>query len=355
MTNSIHMAARQKSNWMKLRDREMDWTVFRLRARILRSIRRFFDSKGFLEIDAPLLTPCPTLDANIRSIQSVAHDNRNESKPMFLHTSPEHAMKKLLAAGADRIYFLGKVFRDGECTRLHNPEFTMLEWYRSEATYEDIINDTQEVVHAVANDVFDAEHLKYQGKKIDLSLPWDRITLRDLFVHETGIDLENYRTADSLKEAAASLDVHYQEDDDWETLFFRIFLEKIERKLGFPKPVFLLDYPLSMGLMARRKPENPRWVERAEIYIAGLECANGYSELTHPDEQKKRFLEERRKKTASDNASHPIDWDLISALESGLSPCAGMALGVDRLVMLLTDKTDIQDVLLFPHQQWDTP
>ena len=339
-------------NWKKLRDQEIDWAVFRLRSRIVQSIRSYFTSKGFLEVETPLLTPYPTLDSNIHSMKTKFHGHPENPQTLFLHTSPEHSMKKLLAGGGDRIYFLGKVFRDGELTRLHNPEFTMVEWYRTEATYKDILEDTQDLICFVAREVFSSKQLLYQASKIDLTPPWKQITLSDLFEQEVGIDLEKSLILESLQEAAATHSIRFQVDDDWETLFFRIFLEKIEPNLGFPKPTFVLDYPLRMGLMAKKKDDNSEWVERIELYIAGLELANGYSELLDAEEQKKRFQDEQNKKMIENNNLYSIDMELISALESGIQPSAGIALGVDRLIMLFTDKTDIQDVLLFPHHQW---
>lgn len=345
------MANPQKPNWQKLRDYEMDWSVFYLKAKIIKAIRSFFESQEFLEIDAPILTPYPTLDSHIHNMETVFHQENGSFLPFFLHTSPEHAMKKLLAAGTERIFFLGKVFRNREITRLHNPEFTMVEWYRANATYRDIQKDTEDLICFVAEKVFSKQDLIYQGEKIGLTSPWKRITLSDLFKREAGIDLENSNTIESLKKAASSCGIQFQPDDDWETLFFRIFLDRIEARLGFPKPIFIVDYPLSLALMARKKEDNPQWVERVELYIAGMELANGYSELTDPEEQKQRFEEEQKRKYEEDNKYYPVDKDLLSALEWGIPPSAGVALGVDRLVMLFTDKNDIQDVLLFPFRQ----
>jgi len=338
----------QTPNWKKLAKGEMDWSVFHLRARTLQAIRSFFESRGFLEVDPPHLIPCPSFDSNIRSMEAYFCNEKGIRRRLFLHTSPEHAMKKLLAAGADRIFFLGKVFRDGELTSLHNPEFTMVEWYRAHATYHDIKKDTQDLIGFVADALFSTSAMEYQKEKIDLSPPWMQITVCDLFKTHAGIDLEKTQTTASLKNAASGLNIHFQAEDDWESLFFRIFLEKIEPKLGFPKPTFVMDYPLCMGQMAKKK-DGP-WVERIELYIAGMELANGYSELTDPVEQRKRFKEEQKKK-CEEHRHDPLDEELISALEMGIPPCAGIALGVDRLVMLFTDRTDIQDVLLSPVHQ----
>ncbi len=341
-----------QQNWHRLSQKKLSWELFRIRSQILQRIRDFFNRRGFLEIDAPLLTPYPTLDNNIRSIDLDIRDFNGKSHRLFMHTSPEHAMKKLLAAGAEKIYFLGKVFRDGELTHLHNPEFTMLEWYHTDADYHDIQKDTEELIRFVSDPILSDQTMDYQNSRIDLSLPWECVTVRDLFLKHAAHDLEKSDRVEDLRESASILDISYQIEDDWETLFFRIFLEKIEPHLGYPKPTFVTDYPARLGLMARNKTDQPGWAERVELYIAGIELANGYSELTDPEEQKERFSHEQRKVQAATGKSCPLDEELIEALKMGFPPSAGMSIGVDRLVMLLSNKTHIQDVLLFPMHQW---
>jgi lysyl-tRNA synthetase class 2 len=341
-----------KHNWQRLYDREMDWEVFQFRSQIIQAIRSFFHDRHFLEVDGPLLTPYPTLDANIHSVETWLSDPTGKKKRFFLHTSPEHAMKKLLAAGADRICFVGKVFRDRELTPIHNPEFTMAEWYRREATYTDIRKDTENMIYTIARQVFSTERISVQERHIDLTPPWERKTLKTLFQQYVGISLDQNLTFDALHRVAKSLAIPSDPGDTWETLFFRLFLEKIEPHLGHPKPTFVLDYPLQMGLMAKKKCNEPEWVERVELYIGGIELANGYSELLDPQEQHARFQAEKQKKQAETQQDYPIDEELLSALDVGIPPSAGIALGVDRLVMLFTGKTDIRDVLFFPCHSW---
>jgi len=341
-----------KSNWRKLHDQELDWTLFKIRAQIIQTIRTFFQSNDFLEVEAPLLTPYPTLDSNIHSIETTLCSNTGKKQSLYLHTSPEHSMKKLLAAGAERIFYLGKVFRDRELTRFHNPEFTMLEWYRTRATYEDIQKDTEQLVYYISQETFSKDHIDFQNDKIDLTPPWKRLTLNELFKHHLGIELDKNWDIAELRRVANTCNIHFEPDDAWDILFFRIFLEKIEPHLGFPRPTFVLDYPLQMGLMAKRKKDNPELVERVELYIGGMELANGYSELLDADEQRKRFEQEQFKKNADNDLHYPIDEELISALDMAIPPSSGIALGVDRLIMLFTNNTDIRDVLLFPVHQW---
>jgi elongation factor P--(R)-beta-lysine ligase len=342
-----------ESNWRKLRSGRMDWTAFRTRHALIREIRSFFDSRGYLETDAPLLTPWPTLDANILSVRADLLSEIRKLHPMYLHTSPEYPMKKLLAAGASRIYFCGKAFRDGECTLLHNPEFTLLEWYRTDAGYADLMEETEALVRGAAQRVTGSQRIPFGGKILDLSLPWRRRSVRQMFLEKTGADLPPGIEVDSLNEIADRLGVFRRPEEDWETVFLRIFMEKVEPGLGEPVPVFLTDYPLRLGLNAKPKTDDPAWTERVELYAGGLEIANGYTELTDPVEQKKRFLKDQERKKTETGNDYPVDMDLIDAMTLGLPPCAGIALGVDRLLMLLTDSRTIQDVILFPFHQWE--
>ena len=344
--------SQKKSNWKRLQDGRLNWKLFKLRADILAAVRTFFRERHFLEIEAPLMTPYPTLDSNIRSVPVSYDTGQKEALPLYLHTSPEHAMKKLMAAGADRLAFIGKVFRDGEQTKMHNGEFTMVEWYRSRADYQDIIAETADLIRYIAKNIFNTTVLNYQGQTYDLSGKWTQSEVRQLFQTYADIDIAGPVEASKLKETAQQHAIPFMADDSWETLYFRLFLTLIEPRLGHTAPEFVIDYPTSMGLMARQKCNDAEWVERTELYIAGVELANGYSELTDPVEQLNRFKADAAIKKNECGLEYPIDHELIEALYDGLPPCAGMALGLDRLIMLFLDKTDIQDVLLFPIHQF---
>ncbi len=338
-------------NWEKLRDDKLDWSVFKSRAQIIELTRQFFKDQGFLEIEAPLLTPYPTLDSNIYSIESGLESESGTRTPMYLHTSPEHTMKKLLAAGAEKIFYLGKVFRNREQTPLHNPEFTMCEWYRTHADYHQMMEDTESLICFLADNLWKEYNGAYQKHPIDLTPGWQKQSVQSLFFKKAGIDLNLAKDVKTFQKLVQEQSFQIRDEDTWEDIYFKIFLDRIERNLGFPKPLFVTDYPARMGLMAKRHADNPDRVERTELYIAGLELANGYSELTDPDEQRQRFLNEQKVKQKA-GYDYPIDEELIDALKSGLPPCAGMALGLDRLMMLFLDKTNIEDVLLFPVSQW---
>ena len=262
-------------------------------------------------------------------------------------------MKQCLSWGAEKIYYLGKVFRDDELTVSHNPEFTMLEWYRTKADYHDIRDDTERLIEYIIKHTLEGNPVVTYGEhQIDLTPPWDVVRLRDLFLNMTGVDLQLNDSLDTLRAAASMHGLRDVEHLDWDTLFFRLFIDLIEPHLGFTKPVFIIDYPYRMGLMAKRKTGDPGWVERVELYIAGLEMANGYSELLDAVEQEQRMDAEIEKRMTAGLTSGPKDTELLSALMKDIPPSSGIALGVDRLVMLLTGKSDIRDVILFPHEGW---
>ncbi len=349
MNNQKHA----KKNWKRLRSGTLSWEIFRSRAAIIEAIRKFFSERGFLEIEAPVLTRFPSLDANITSMETASRLPGGDKRVLYLHTSPEHAMKKLLSAETPPLFFLGKVFRDEEIGALHNPEFTLLEWYRTKADYREIMTETQELILTLADRICGHTSVTYQGEKVDLASPWKMTTIRDVFQRYVGIDLDGTEHIEQLQAAARAHSIHFQETDDWETLFFRLFLERIEPHLGRPVPQFVTDYPVSMGQMARRKDKNPLWVERAELYIAGLELANGYSELLDSKELQQRFDKARTETQRKNGRALPVDSELLEALTADIPPSAGMALGVDRLTMLLLDQADIREVILFPQHEFD--
>lgn len=332
----------------RLKSGSFDPVLFRIRAEVLQSVRDYMRGQGFLEIESPILTPYPTLDNHIDSIECVVDSPAGQPHTFYLHTSPEHAMKKLIAADSGPIFYIGKVFRNNEVTRLHNPEFTLLEWYRMDADYRDIMNDTRSIICHIGQTVFSKMCFHYASHIIDLSAPWRKMSLDELFQIHYAIKPGDMLKLKCLKTAAIKHQVHFREEDDWETLFHRLFLEKIEPTLGVPEPVFITDFPVELGLMARRKAENPGLAERAELYIAGLEMSNGYSELTDPDEQLIRFENQQKLKRNERPGRYPIDLELIGMMKEKFPACAGMALGIDRLLMFFMNKSRIQDVIPFP-------
>jgi lysyl-tRNA synthetase class 2 len=324
------------------------------RGRILAAVRGFFAAHNYIEVDTPALQASPGLEPHLRAFKTLLHDPRDgRTAERFLHTSPEFAMKKLLAAGMPRIWQLAHAFRDGERSATHHPEFAMLEWYRVGASYRDLMDECEALVRA-CQDAAGAEALVWHAGIADARRPWERVSVADAFRERCGIEL--LATApdplapdiERLAAAARHLGIAAHPGDDWEALYFRIFLDRIEPFLGHGAPTILYDYPLSMAALSRRKPSDPRLAERFEVYVCGLELANAFGELTDPAEQRCRFVADQAKKQAIYGETYPIDEDLLAALDHGLPECAGIALGFDRLVMLATGAEDIEDVLWAP-------
>lgn len=288
-----------------------------LRSRVIEGIRLFFHNEGFLEVQTPLLTPAPAPEPNIEAIPA--------GSGHFLITSPELYMKRLLAAGYDKIFQITPVFRSGEKGRLHHPEFTLLEWYRLQATHKDLQRDCKELLTGVAEGLGLAGGIAYRGRRLEISGEWQRYTVREAFVLHAGWD------------------PLARDDKD---LFDQDLVEQVEPHLGFPSPCFLDEYPASQAALARIKESDPSVAERFELYWAGIELANGFTELTDPTEQRVRFeavLEERIK---AGLPPYPLPEAFLESLKH-LPPCAGIALGVDRLVMLFSDAHSIDQVVAF--------
>jgi lysyl-tRNA synthetase class 2 len=324
------------------------------RDQVKRAVRDFFDASGYVEVETPALQASPGLEPHLRAFATVLHDPRDGgARPRYLHTSPEFAMKKLLAGGIDRIWQLARVYRNGERGATHHPEFSMLEWYRAGASYRDLMDECERLLR-VAQDAAGVEALRWRDNRADANLPWRRLTVAEAFARYTGIDLlatapdPHAPDAGRLNAEAARVGIAPHPGDDWETLFFRIFLERIEPCLGIGAPTILCDYPISMAALSRRKPDDHRLAERFELYVCGLELANAFGELTDPAEQRRRFTADQARKQALYGETYPIDEDLLAALDFGLPDCAGIALGFDRLVMLATGAEHIEDVLWAP-------
>jgi lysyl-tRNA synthetase class 2 len=323
----------------------------RARSAIRDATRNFFVAQGFSEVDTPALQVSPGLEPHLRAFATTLEE-AGGGRPLFLHTSPEFAMKKLLAAGLPKIFQLAHAFRNGERSATHHPEFTMLEWYRAGADYRELMADCEGLLRAAAA-AAGTTRLTWHGRECDPRMPFERLSIAEAFQRHAGIDI--LATASDplhpdralLAAAAAGIGIAPHAGDDWEDLVFRIFLERIEPRLGISAPTLLTDYPLAMAALARAKPGDPRVAERVELYVAGLELANGFSELTDAIEQRARFARDRAKTQALGRAPYPVDEDFLAALAT-LPESAGMALGFDRLVMLATGASSIDAVLWAP-------
>jgi lysyl-tRNA synthetase class 2 len=326
-----------RETWRRLLDGELSWEGMRTRARILDGIRAFFRERGFLEVDTPIASPFPNVDPNIFPLR--IEDASGKASRFYLHTSPELSMKKLLAAGSGNIFYLGKVFRDREGSPLHSPEFTMLEWYRAGGAPE-VMDDVEELVGELARRIGGRDTVVRGGNEIPVGRPWVRWELADAFREILGCGMTD---GEGLRTGLLRLGLRPGTGESWEDLFFRAYLDVIEPDAAKRGACFLTGYPAALGAMARRREADPSVAERFEGYIGGVEIVNGYEELTDPEEQEARLadLAERHRRTAGEVL--PPDSGFFDALRHGLPPCAGAALGVDRLVMLLLGKDDIAD------------
>lgn len=319
------------------------------RARVLASIRKFFEREGFLEVETPSVVKLPGMEPYLDVFQTEFVDAQGAPDDRYLITSPEYAMKKLLVAGYEKIFQICKSFRNKETdSELHNPEFTLLEWYRGFASYEEIMEDTENLVAFVAAELHGAPRIVYKDATIDVSTPWPRVKVKDLFQQYAGIDVERFEDEAKFRVAVRAKGYSVDEQSSYEDLFFSVFMNEIEPKLGFEKPVIVYEYPASMAALAKRI--NDRYAERFEVYIAGVELCNAFTELNDPQEQKARLEEEHAQRHAMGKTDYPVDQSFIGALEFGMPPSGGNALGVDRLAMLLTDTHDIRDIIFFPNR-----
>lgn len=315
------------------------------RMTIIKTIRQFFDVQDFYEAQTPVLQYTPVMDAHIHGFETLlwGHDLKPKATK-YLHTSPEFDMKKLMVAGLENLYQICPVFRNGEGSSLHSPEFTMLEWYRVRADYNALMDDCVALLQAVLRAI-DVQFFSHKDQTSDPFGSWERLTVNEAFQRYADIDLEALLDErDALYRAVQALGIRVAGDDEWEDLFFRVMADKIEPHLGMGTPCILYEYPASMASLSRRKPDDPLWAERFELYVCGVELANAFSELTDAAEQRARFQEEMDLKEKLYGYRYPIDDDFLKALEHGLPESAGIALGLDRLVMLACGVDDIQQV-----------
>ena len=322
------------------------------RARIVAAVRAWFLGQDFVEVETPALQVSPGLEPHLRAFATALEAPDGSTSNLYLHTSPEFAMKKLLAAGEPRIFQMARVFRNGERSATHHPEFTMLEWYRAEEGYERLMADCEALVRAAA-DAAGAQRLVWRERAADPRAPFERLSVSDAFRRHAGLDPLAFFPApgrfdvEGFARAARGIGVTIAADDDWDAVFFKIFLDRIEPKLGHPVPTLLTDYPIHMAALSRPRADAPHLAERFELYVAGLELANAFGELTDPAEQRRRFQADMDLKQRLYGLRYPIDEDFLSAL-AHMPEASGIALGLDRLVMLATGAEAIDDVLWLP-------
>lgn len=352
--------------------------VAKNRSSFIQKIRDFFVHADFLEVETPIMTPIPGMEPHLTPFESRLNfpsvsNSKTADLPVYLNTSPELQMKKLLGSpeGFDKIFNITKVFRNGEMDGpLHNPEFTMIEWYRKNADYKDLMKDCEnlilELVRINRLKTIGADEtqnnlavsqtaapqipsLTYQSETINLSTPWPRFTTNELFIKYCGLDLLENQEFATFKKNAEAKNLDTNGCENWDDIYFKIFLNNIEPELTkLNQPIFIYDYPASQAALAKKSSSNQFFAERFELYIKGIELANAFSELTDSKEQLARLLEEQNLRKTMGKTILPIDEEFLSALEAITTPTAGIALGLDRLIMLLLDKKSIEEVLLFP-------
>jgi len=320
------------------------------RYELLRGIREFFWSDNFLEIESPTIVRHPGQEPNIDVMSITLHDNQKQIFDGYLHTSPEYTMKKMLASGFERIFYLGKVFRNQESMKdLHTPEFTMAEWYRVGATLDDIMDDVEQLSRAAALRLITLyPQFKIHADRF-ITEKWKRVTMRDLWMETVSIDLDMITTREEFVAIAKARGYEVGDTEHYEEIFYRIFLSEIEPKLVDMGLVMIFNYPASMASLSRLSQDR-KYARRVEAYIDGVELANGFEELTNADEQRARFILEQEERKLYGKPVYSIDEEFIEALRH-MPETSGIALGIDRLVMALTGCKNIEDVLVLPMKQ----
>ncbi len=335
----LHTTFRQRiSNPRRLRN-------MKIRHQVENLIREFFFEQNFLETRTPLLVKSPGMEPHIRPFKL--------KSGAYLPTSPEFAMKKLLVGGLVKIFQICPAFRDEPRSPHHHPEFMILEWYRAQAGYKEIMEDTENLVAFMAQKLFQKASLSYQENEISVKPPWPRFKIRDLFMLHTGVELTQTQTLAKMQKSCKKLRLPVSPKDTWDDLYFKIWLNLIEPKLPKDRAIFVIDYPTSQAALSvlKKEPDGSTWAKRFEFYIGGLELGNAFEELTDPVEQKKRFIHDmalRKKIYGRSFPSNPIDDEFLAALTEGLPPSGGIAVGVDRLVMLFANETDIDYTVWLP-------
>ena len=311
------------------------------RAAIQTALRLWFADQGFIEVETPILQVAPGAEVHLTGFGTEWKTPDGGARPRWLQTSPEFAMKKLLAGGVPRPFQFARVFRNAEGSALHHPEFTMLEWYRARVGYEAIMEDCATLLAVTG-----AQQLRWQDKVCDPTAVPERLTVAEAFEHYAAVDL--LATVGDAEKLSTVSGVARHDGDSWDDVFFRIMFEKIEHRLGIGRPTILCEYPIAMAALARAKPGDPRVAERFELYACGVELANAFGELTDPVLQRARLKADMDEKERLYGVRWPVDEDFLAALDHGLPDCAGIALGFDRLVMLATGAEHIEDVLWLP-------
>ena len=337
--------ARYRQRYLDLATNEESREVFEVRAALVKGMREFLDTHGFLEVETPMMQVIPG-GAAARPFKT--HHNTLDME-LYLRIAPELFLKRLLVGGIPRVYEINRNFRNEGISTRHNPEFTMLEFYWAYADYRDMMDLTEELLSGlaeVARRLQHKERITWQERPIELARPWPRLTMREAIARFADVPTERLETAESVRAVLEEKGLEIPAGGTYGHLVMGLFEETVEEHLF--APVFITEHPTDVSPLAKQRPDDPRFTERFELYIGGMEIANGFSELNDPDVQAERFRQQVAARATGDAEAHPYDADYVRALEHAMPPAAGIGIGVDRLTMLLTDRQSIRDVILFP-------
>jgi len=323
--------------------------IFRMRSQIVTQIRTFLTERGFLEVETPMMQPIP---GGAAARPFVTHHNTLDID-LYLRIAPELYLKRLIVGGLRRVFEINRNFRNEGISTIHNPEFTMLEFYQAYADYHDLMQLTEELFSGLASTVCGRTTIDYQGQSIDLTPPWRRLPYLDAVVEVNQVDPAILTDLGKAVDVAKSLNVHIEPEKGLIPVLTQLFEATVEPTLI--QPTFITDFPIEISPLARRKDANPALTDRFELFVGGRELANGFSELNDPIDQRQRFEGQVAQRAAGDDEAHYLDEDFLRALEYGMPPTAGEGIGIDRLVMLLTNQASIRDVIFFPQLRPDKP
>jgi lysyl-tRNA synthetase class 2 len=338
-----------KDKDIRYRQRYLDLIVnpdvketFVIRSKIIKEMRRYLEDQGFLEVETPMMHP---IAGGATARPFVTHHNTLDMD-LYLRIAPELYLKKLIVGGFEKVFEINRNFRNEGMSYKHNPEFTTMELYQAQADYHDMMELTENLVSHLTEDVLGTTTLEYEGTELDFTAPWDRITMVEAVKKYADVDFAEFETAEKAYEAAASVGVKPEEGLSYGEVLNEVFEERVEEKLI--QPTFIMDYPIEVSPLAQKIEDDPRFTYRFEAFVYGREIANAFSELNDPEEQKQRFEKQVEMREAGDEEAQMMDYDFIRALEYGMPPTGGLGIGIDRLIMLLTDSSSIRDVILFP-------
>ena len=333
---------RYRQRYLDLIASEQSRAIFVTRARAITALRRYLDDLGFMEVETPVLQP---IYGGAAARPFTTFHNALD-RTLYLRIADELYLKRLIIGGYDRVYEIGHNFRNEGISTTHNPEFTVIEVYQAYADYHDIMRMVEGAYSTIAVEVLGSPVVPYQGNDIDLTPPWRRVTMRDAIMEQSGIDIEALKDHAGLLGAIRAQGIQVAEQSNWGKLVEKLFDECVQPTLI--QPTFVLDYPVEISPLAKKKPDAPHLVERFEFFIGSMECGNAFTELNDPLDQRERFAAQIGAASEGDEEAHPMDEDFLLAMEHGMPPTGGLGMGIDRMIMLLTDQPSIREVILFP-------